>query len=274
MSKYEYEPVDYSGYEQLLVEKSEGVLRVTLNAPEQNNAFPAGMHRSLARIWDDIVDDPEVNVIILQAAGDGVFSGGGNPDKMQRKIDCPEDWDYRTVPEARRIVWRMLECEKPIIARLHGNAIGLGATVALACDIIVMAENALISDPHVRVGLVAGDGGALLWPQHIGFARAKYHLLTGEPMTAREAFDAGLVSKVVAAEELDAAVDLIASRLARGAAKAIRGTKRAINTPLRLMAQPMMDLGMALETISHLSEDHQEAVHALQEKRKPRFTGR
>lgn len=265
--------IDYSRYEEVLVEKKDGILRLTLNAPAQNNAFPAGMHRSMATIWDDIADDDEVNVIILAGAGK-FFSGGGNPDKMQRKIDDPEDWDLRTVPEARRIIWRMLECNKPIIARIQGHAIGLGATVALASDIIVMADDAKIGDPHVKVGLVAGDGGTLLWPRAIGYARAKYHLLTGDPMTAREALDAGLVSKIAPESELDEVVDRLATRLANGAANAIRGTKQAINMQLRRAAQPIMDLGMALETISHLSADHQEAVHALQQGRKPRFTGK
>ena len=107
------------------------------------------------------------------------------------------------MPEARRIVFRMLECDKPIIARVNGHAVGLGATVALLCDIIIAAEHAKIGDPHVNAGLVAGDGGALIWPQQIGFARAKEYLFTGDLMTATEAERVGLINHVVPAEQLD-----------------------------------------------------------------------
>lgn len=263
---------DYSAYEDVIVEVKDKVLTLTLNAPDIGNAFPAGMHRSLSRIWDDIVDDPEVEVVVLTGAG-RVFSAGGGPEKMQRKIDDHADWDARTVPEARRLVFRMLECDKPIIARINGNAAGLGATVALLCDIVVMADHAKIGDPHVKVGLVAGDGGALIWPQLIGYARAKRYLLTGDPITAPQALEMGLVSEVVPADKLDETVYALANRLANGATKAIRWTKQAINLPLRQLAHPLVDLSMSLETQSHLSKDHQEAVHALNEKRKPVFKG-
>jgi enoyl-CoA hydratase/carnithine racemase len=107
------------------------------------------------------------------------------------------------MPEARRIVFRMLECDKPIIARVNGHAVGLGAMIALLCDIIIAAEDAKIGDPHVNAGLVAADGGALLWPQLIGFARAKEYLFTGDLMTAAEAERIGLINHVVPADQLD-----------------------------------------------------------------------
>src|SRR5437868_10304631 len=113
------------------------------------------------------------------ASGAGrAFSAGGNVIAMQRKIDDPDAWDAG-MPEARWIVFRMLECDKPIIARVNGHAVGLGATIALLCDIIIAADHAKIADPHVNAGLVAGDGGALIWPQLIGLARAKEYLFTG-----------------------------------------------------------------------------------------------
>jgi enoyl-CoA hydratase len=264
--------IDYSQYGGLLVERQEKVLTITMNAPERLNAFTAPMHNSMSRIWDDVTDDPEVHVVVLTGAG-RAFSAGGDVIAMQQKIDRPELWDVG-MPEARRIVFRMLECDKPIIARLNGHAVGLGATVALLCDIIIAADHAKIGDPHVNAGLVAGDGGALIWPQLVGFARAKEYLLTGDLMTAAEAERIGLINHCVPADQLDDKVYGLARRLAAGAIKSIRWTKQTLNIPLRQLAHSMMDLSLSLETQSNLTGDHQEAVRAFAEKRKPGFTGR
>lgn len=263
---------DYSQYRDILVEKRDRVMTVTLNVPERLNAFTGPMHNALSRIWDDINDDPEVHVVVLTGAG-RAFSAGGNVIAMQQKIDNPDAWDAG-MPEAKRIVFRMLECDKPIIARVNGHAVGLGATVALLCDIIIAAQDAKIGDPHVNAGLVAGDGGALIWPQLVGFARAKEYLLTGDLMSATEAERIGLINHVVPADQLDEKVYGLARRLASGAMKSIRWTKQTINIPLRQLAHSMMDLSLGLETQSNLSKDHQEAVWAFGEKRRPNFTGR
>ena len=233
---------DYSQYGGVLVARQDKVLTITLNAPETLNAFTGPMHTSMSRIWDDVNDDPAA-------------------------------WDAG-MPEARRIVFRMLECDKPIIARVNGHAVGLGATIALLCDIIIAADHAKIGDPHVNAGLVAGDGGALIWPQLIGFARAKEYLFTGDLMTAAEAERIGLINHVVPADQLDEKVYGLARRLAGGAMRSLRWTKQTVNIPLRQLAHSMMDLSLSLETQSNLSKDHQEAVWAFGEKRRPNFTGR
>ncbi len=263
---------DYTQYEGLLVEKKNKVMTITLNAPEAMNAFTGPMHYSMSRIWDDVQDDPGVHVVVLTGAGKA-FSAGGNVIAMQQKIDNPALWDATSVPEAKRIVFRMLECDKPVIARVNGHAVGLGATVALLCDIIIAADHAKIGDPHVNAGLVAGDGGALMWPQLIGFARAKEYLFTGDLMSAAEAHRIGLINHCVPAAELDEKVYGLANRLAAGAMKSIRWTKQVVNIPLRQIAHATMDLSISVETQSNLSKDHQEAVWAFGQKRKPRFTG-
>lgn len=263
--------IDYGEYKDILVEKRDRVMTITLNVPERLNAFTGPMHTALSRIWDDVNDDPDVHVVVLTGAG-RAFSAGGNVIAMQQKIDDPDAWD-RGMPEAKRIVFRMLECDKPIIARVNGHAVGLGATIALLCDIIIAAEEAKIGDPHVNAGLVAGDGGALIWPQLVGFARAKEYLLTGDLMSAAEAERIGLINHVVPADQLDEKVYALARRLAEGAMKSIRWTKQTINIPLRQMAHSMMDLSLSLETQSNRSQDHQEAVRAFGEKRRPRFSG-
>ena len=225
---------DYSQYGGVLVGRQNKVLTITLNSPETLNAFTGPMHTSMSRIWDDVNDDPDVHVVVLTGAG-RAFSAGGNVIAMQKKIDDPDSWDAG-MPEARRIVFRMLECDKPIIARVNGHAVGLGATIALLCDIIIAADHAKIGDPHVNAGLVAGDGGALIWPQLIGFARAKEYLFTGDLMTAAEAERVGLINHVVPADQLDEKVYGLARRLAGGAIRSIRWTKQTVNIPLRQLA--------------------------------------
>ena len=263
--------IDYSVYEDVLVEKKDRIMTITLNDPDSLNAFSMPMHNAMSRIWSDVHDDPDVDVVVLTGAG-RAFSAGGNIINMQKKIDDPDLWDVG-MPEAKRIIFRMLECDKPVIARVNGHAVGLGATVALFCDIIIAAEGAKIGDPHVNAGLVAGDGGAVIWPQLIGFARAKEYLFTGDLMTATEAERIGLINHVVPAEELDDKVYGLARRLADGASKSIRWTKQVTNIPLRQLAHSMMDLSLSVETQSNLSADHAEAVDAFANKRKPEFSG-
>lgn len=274
MKKNKYREISYDAYkaQDLLIDKKDGILTVTFNQPDSLNAFSGGMHLALTRIWDDIQDDAEVDVVVLTGAGKA-FSAGGNLVTMQQKIDDPDWWEATTEPEAKRIVYRMLECDKPIIARVNGHAAGLGATIALLCDIIYMAEDAKIGDPHVKAGFPAADGGALMWPQLIGYARAKEFLFTGKMMTAAQAVQIGLVNHAVPLDQLDQHVYEMARTLADGATKAIRWTKQVVNLPLRQIAHSTMDLSLSLETRANLTSDHQEAVRAFSEKRKPVFTG-
>ena len=261
----------YEAYQDVETELDRGVLTIRLNQPDTMNAFTAGMHTTMSTIWDRVNDDDEVKVAVLTGAGKA-FSAGGNVPNMQKKIDDPKLWEAG-MPEARRIVYRMLECEKPVIARVNGHAVGLGATVALLCDIIIAADHAKFGDPHVKAGLVAGDVGALIWPQLVGYARAKEYLLTGDLMSAAEAERIGLINHCVPMAELDDKVYGLARRLAEGATKSINWTKRTVNIPLRQLAHSMMDLSISLETQSNLTGDHQEAVSAFSQKRAPAFKG-
>ena len=165
----------------------------------------------------------------------------------------------------------MLDLDKPLVCRLNGHAVGLGATLALLSDVIFAAESAKIGDPHVALGLVAGDGGAALWPQLIGFGRAKEYLLTGELLTARKAAEIGLINHCVPVSELDGTVEVFCERLLNGSRNAIRWTKVLINLELKRIATAVMDAGIAYEAVSARSADHREGVKALREKRKPKF---
>lgn len=258
--------MDQAAYRSIAVSRRGRILYLTFNRPDTLNAADDVMHEEMSRIFVDAAADPESDVIVLTGAG-RAFSAGGNVDSMQESIDRPELFE-KVVFEAKRIIFSMLDCEKPVIAKVNGHAMGLGATIALFCDIIFASEQAKIGDPHVSVGLVAGDGGAVIWPQLIGFARAKEYLFTGKPLTARQAAEIGLINHAVPAEDLDAAVDAFADQLAAGATKAIRWTKATINIALKQLAHSMMDTGLAYEGLSNATEEHAALVRAFREKGK------
>ena len=261
--------MDYANYTCIRAERVRRVLTLTINRPDVLNAVNAALHEELSRIFYDAGADPDTDVVVLTGAG-RAFCAGGDIDWMQEAIDRPESFEDTAV-EAKKIIFGLLDCEKPIICRMNGHAVGLGATIALFCDIIIAVDSARIGDPHVRVGLVAGDGGAVIWPQLIGFARAKEFLMTGDLIGAADAARIGLINHAVPAAELDAKVAGIVGKLANGATKAIRWSKVAVNIPLRQLAHSMMDASLAYEVVSNRTADHREAVAAFREKRKPRF---
>ncbi|NBR27984.1 MAG: enoyl-CoA hydratase/isomerase family protein [Betaproteobacteria bacterium] len=263
--------MDYSSYKHMQFERRDRILTITLNRPPMN-PIHYEMHNELSRLWYQVQVDTECDVVILTGAGE-VFSAGGDIPMMQRRIDDPELFNRKNL-EMKQMIFGLLDLEKPIIARINGDCIGLGATLALMCDIMIAVDTARFGDPHVRMGYVAGDGGAVIWPQLIGFARAKEYLLTGDMLDAKEAERIGLINYAVPRDQLDAKVNAFADKLARGATKAIKWTKTSINMPLRQLAHSMMDASLAYEAITNMGADHQEAVTAFQEKRKPRFTGR
>jgi len=263
--------MDFNQYKTISFQRLGKVLQVSLNRPDKLNAVDEQMHGELASVFYDLANDQDSDIIVLTGAG-RAFSAGGDIDWMQKMIDIPNSFE-KTAREARHIIYSLLDCQKPIIAKINGHATGLGATIALFCDVIFASESAKIGDPHVSVGLVAGDGGAVIWPQLIGYARAKEYLLTGDLMSASEAARIGLINHAVPALELDVKVAEFASRLASGAGKSIRWTKASVNIGLKQMVQSVLETSLAYEEMSARSDDHQEAVNAFREKRLPRFQG-
>ena len=263
--------MDFSRYQAIVFKRDGRVLHATLNRPETLNAIDGVLEEELATLFDAVARDELTSVLVLTGAG-RAFSAGGDIEQMQKVIDEP-DLFRKGMAAGKRLIFSILDCPKPIIAKVNGPAIGLGATIALFCDLIIAADSAKIADPHVRVGFVAGDGGAAIWPQLIGYARAKEYLLTGDSLTGEQAAQIGLINRAVAAEELDRTVDELAQRLAAGAARAIQGTKLSINIGLKQVVSSILDASLAYEALSNLSKDHQEAVNAFREKRPPRFTG-
>lgn len=261
----------YTDYQTILIERRGPVLELTLNRPEALNSVDARMHEELPRLFGEIDVDPAVEVVVLTGAG-RAFCAGGDMDWLQTLIEQPWAW-HQVASEGRRIVLSILEARQPVIAKLNGAAVGLGATIALACDVTIAADTASIGDPHVRVGLVAGDGGSVLWPSLLGYARARELLYTGAMVPAPRAAELGLINRSVPPERLAEEVEAFARELARGARRAVQWTKAAINAPLRQALTASLDLSLALEGLSNLTADHREGIAAFRERRPPQFTG-
>lgn len=263
--------MDYSQYRTISASLTDRILTLSLNRPEQLNAVNHVMHEELAAVFQAVQDDDDVDIAILTGTG-RAFCAGGDLAEMQHTAEDGKPLLLRR-PDAKRIVFSILDLEKPLIAKVNGHAMGLGATIALLCDVVFMSSDARIGDPHVKAGVAAGDGGAVIWPQLIGYARAKEFLMTGNPLTAEHAAQIGLVNHVVPAAELDARVAAFADELVSGAVNAIRYTKVACNIGLKQLAHSVMDASLAYEWINFSSKDHQEAISSFVEKRTPSFTG-
>ena len=263
--------MDQGSYQTIKVDKEDRVLTLTLNRPAQLNAVNGVMHEELSRVFSDAARDPDSDVIVLTGSG-RAFCAGGDIDWMQEAIDNPLSFE-RTAVEGKQIIFSLLDCEKPIVAKVNGPAVGLGATLALFCDIIFAADDAKFADPHIRVGLVAGDGGAVIWPQLIGYARAKEYLMTGKSLTAIDATKIGLIIHAVPNEELEEKTAEFVLRLRASPRQAVRWTKTTVNIGLKQLAHAVMDVGLSYEMMSNRTEDHQEAVNSFREKRKPTFVG-
>jgi enoyl-CoA hydratase len=256
----------YEGYESLEFErKDDGVLLVTLNRPHALNAMTYRMHTEIAGLWDEIARDDATKVVVITGSGRG-FSAGND----LKQPDADEAQVMRTMREASQIVYGMVNLEKPIITAINGPAVGAGLAVALMADIMVAAEDAVLIDGHTMVGVVAGDHACMSWPLLTSMAKAKYYLLTCEPLSGAEAERIGLVTMALPGDEVLPKALEIAARLARGSQQAISWTKRALNQ-WYLQAGPIFELSTALEILGFQGDDANEARAAFREKRKPDF---
>jgi enoyl-CoA hydratase len=264
--------MSYENYSNLKIEQEGSILTVTINRPETRNAINPGLHEEFSRIFTDIDADESVDVVILSGSG-GAFCAGGDLNwllEMHGNVAATA----LGIKRDRKIQNTLLDLEKPIIAKVDGPAIGLGCSLALYCDFVFASERSVFADPHVSIGLVAGDGGAVMWPQLIGYARARRYLLTGESIPAGEAAAIGLITGVLPEAELDEKVAKLAAKLAKGATHSIKYTKAAINAGLKVNANAVIDRAAAFENVTQLLDDHRIALEAFQRREKPQFTGR
>jgi enoyl-CoA hydratase/carnithine racemase len=264
----------YASYQFLKVEVEDKLATVTINRPERRNALNKRLINELKTIWIDLADDHDVLAILLTGAGD-YFSVGGDVKEMAERPggDFMDPGEVHDPAHGRRLLNNILELDKPVVCALNGDAVGLACTIALFSDVIVASDTARIGDPHVKVGLVAGDGGTVIWPMLVGVARAKEFLMRGKLVPAKEAERIGLVNYVVPKEEVLPMAQAIARELADGASWAIRWTKMSINKDIKQRANLTHDVAHLAEWLTMATTDHREATVAFKEKRKPKFTG-
>jgi enoyl-CoA hydratase/carnithine racemase len=264
--------MSYDDYATIRFERDAGILTVILDNPASaTNAIDETSHRELARLLRDLREEREARAIVLTGSKEA-FIAGGNVDLLLKMRDIATLDEARY--EAKQMMWDLLDIELPLVAAVNGDAVSQGASIALFCDVIFMAEDAVLQDPHVLAGLVAGDGGAVMWPLAVGPALAKRYLLTGDPLTAREALRLGLVTHVSPRDQVLADATAFARRLAAGAPLAVRYTKQAVNRVVKGAMADAFEAGLGHELVTFLSGDMMEALTAMQEGREPRFSGR
>jgi enoyl-CoA hydratase len=256
-------------YLQLQMEPA-GVLVVTLGGPERLNAVTERGHAELVDLWPEVDRDDDIRAVLLRSKG-RAFSAGGSYEMIDN-IVADQQTHRRVLKEARELVRNIIECSKPIVSAINGPAVGAGLAAALLADIPVAGRAARIIDGHTTIGVAAGDHAAVIWPLLIGMAKAKYYLMTNDPIDGEEAERIGLVAKVVDDEELDSYTRNLAAQLAGGSPEALRWTKHTLNHWLR-MAYPIFDASVAYEFLGFTGPDVAEGLAAVREKRPPRFGG-
>jgi enoyl-CoA hydratase len=243
---------------ELTLTKDGAVRMLTLNRPDQLNAFSEPLHDAFIGAWQDLARDPDARAVLLTGAG-RAFSVGGDINEMQSNKSRPER-SPEAMRNARRLITEMVACPLPIVAAVNGPAIGLGCSVALLSDIVLMAESAFLADPHVSIGLVAGDGGAVVWPLLTSLSRAKEYLFTGDRIPAPEAERLGLANRLVADDALIPEALALTKRLADAPSFALQATKRALNLHLERAMLNVLDYTIAMELQSMETAEHHERV--------------
>lgn len=258
-------------YATIEVERDGAVLVLTLNRPDKLNAINRLMHHELEAALAAADGDESSNVIVLTGAGRAFCAGGDTSEQADAKEFMRANRKIRN--ETQRFIETLLRVEKPIVAMVNGPAIGLGANIALLSDIVIAAEDATIADTHTKVGLVAADGGTVVWPLLIGFARAKELLLFGKALDGKAAAELGLVNHAVSSADLRAFTMAMAHELAGLMPYSVRATKVTMNRMLRHQVLDQMDACGAWQAMALQSDDRVEAFRAFHEKRSPNFTG-
>ncbi|GAC1506353.1 MAG: enoyl-CoA hydratase/isomerase family protein [Steroidobacteraceae bacterium] len=245
-----------------------GILELVMRNPGRLNAATEAMHRDLAQVWRTIDIDAAVRVVVVRGEGSN-FSSGGDFDMIDRMIE-DEATLIRVWKEASDLVYNLINCSKPVVSAIRGNAVGAGLAIGLLADVAIAAEDARLLDGHTRLGVAAGDHAVIIWPLLCGLAKARYHLLTNKSLSGTEAERIGLIAMAVPdAQVIGSAFD-VARTLAAGSTSATRWTKHALNNWLRL-AGPSFDASLALEFLGFKLADVREGLSAARAKRTPAF---
>ena len=261
--------MNWSSYERLVFDyPCEGVLRIHIDRPDRNNAMDERLHTEFSRVFRDVEVDAASRVVVVTGRGKA-FSAGGDFEMVEDALG-----NYETVTRLYRetadIVYDITNCSKPVISAINGVAVGAGLAVALMADISIIGENARLTDGHVKLGVGAGDHAAIIWPLLCGLAKARYYLLTCDPLSGEEAERIGLVSLCVEDDDVQSVALDVASRLSAGSQPAIRLTKHALNNWYRSQAA-IFDASLAFEFLGFGGPDAREGLTSHVEKRPPRF---
>lgn len=247
----------------------DGVLRVTMNRPERLNALTAQMADRLAEELEGVAARDDVRVVLLRGAG-GAFCSGADLSGA----DAHENFDVSSLDRANRIVRAIAALDRPAVAAVGGVAAGVGCSMALACDLVVAEEEATFLLAFTRIGLMPDGGATATVAAAVGRARAMRMALLGEPMTGRQAYDAGLISHVASAEELEPTAETLVRRLATGPPLAYAATKKAVNAATLGTLEDALARERTDQTVLLRTEDVAEGMRAFTGKRRPVFRGR
>jgi enoyl-CoA hydratase/carnithine racemase len=240
--------------------RAEGALRIiTLNRPDSLNSVNDDLHNGLARLWQRLSDDRQARASVITGAG-RAFSAGGDFAYLA-ELAGDAELRAKTIADGREIVLGMARCRIPVIAAVNGPAVGLGCSLVALSDIVYIAEDAYLADPHVQVGLVAADGGPLTWPLHISLLLAKEYALTGTRILADRAVELGLANHV-AVDPLAEAI-ACAKKILRLPQLAVESTKRVLNLHLERAVLATLDFALTAENQSMQSEDFRAIVAEL-----------
>ena len=253
--------MDYDLPPELIVEAHGPVRIVVVNRPDELNAVNKALHWALANIWRQLAADREAQVVILTGAG-RAFSAGGDLGWITSFLHDPVARD-ESLREGAQIIEEMLRFPLPVIAAVNGPAVGLGCSLAVLCDIVLISETAHLADPHVAVGLVAGDGGAAFWPLLTPILRSREYLYTGDRIPAGVAVELGLATRTTTPDELLPEAQRLAERLAAQPAAALQGTKRVLNMHLSEALRGAMQAGFAAEAVTMQSDEHRDRLLAV-----------
>ena len=252
------------------IRREDGLATVTLNRPDKLNALSEEMKDDLTAGFAELNHDDSVRVILLTGAGRG-FCAGGDVSTMG---GLSADGAKRRIRKAQKVVTSLASVEKPVIAAVRGPVAGIGWSLALACDIIIASETATFHQSFAKIGLVPDGGAVFFLRQTLGPYRAKELVYTARPTKAAEALSMGLLNRVVADADLEAEATRFARELAKGPAFALSVTKRMFKTLEIPSLDNFLDTECWAQSLTLLTEDHQEGGKAFREKRAPEFKGR
>jgi enoyl-CoA hydratase len=245
-----------------LVVTSDGAVRtVVINRPDERNAVNASLHRALSQVWPQIHADSDARAVILTGVGRS-FCAGGDFDWLSSFLDDPVP-RHQSLREGAQIIEEMLRFPIPVIAAVNGPAVGLGCSLAMLCDVVLVSDTAHFADPHVSVGLVAGDGGAAFWPLLGPIMRSREFLFTGDRITPETAVQLGLATRVVPAATLMDEAHRVAQKVASQPPEAVQGTKRIVNMHLSRSLEGAVPMGFELEGRTMASAEHRSRLSRL-----------